>query len=363
MLKHRGIQETAEIKKNSKKRFLLPFIIFLCLGFAISCEKDFSANADSEPFPIVYGLLDVSDTVHYIKVFKSYLVEGNAYDVVKDVHKYSYLDSIDVYLVEYNAKGDFLRNIPFDMTTDIPKDSGLFGFPTQIIYKSTASLGNDSLYKLVVYNKYTKIQVESKEPVALAYKANIREPATQVNIGIPEKGKEFRFFTGRNATRYFLQIKYYYTEDYIDGTSRQPEPIIWELGELVDNSGTAAQEKTLLVGAGSDFFRRLQSEIKPNDKVRIRHTDSLIYEIYSAAKDFDLYMRSSIPSTGINQEQLYYSNLKCYNTETGEEQYVIGFFSSRTKVVKWYRDLLWPGTRDSLFYGRLTGHLKFSDNY
>jgi len=350
-------------RKNIRKSFLLPICFLLGLCFSTSCEKDFRVNADSEPFPIVYGLLDINDSIHYVKVYKSYLVEGNAYDVVKDIDKYSYIDSIDVYLIEYNAKGDSIRMIEYDTTTNIPKDSGLFGFPTQIIYKAHATLNIDCSYKLVVHNRYTNNIAESKEPIALASHPSIREPATQTTISIPERSKEFKFWTGRNATKYFLQIKYFYTEDFYDGTSRQPDPVIWVLGNISDYLSTPGQEKSILVGAGADFFRRLSSEIKDDPNVRIRHTDSLIYEVHAAAKDWDLYLRANLPSTGINQDKLYYSNMTGYNAETGKEQYVMGVFSSRTMAFKLYRDLNYPNTKDSLFHGRYTGKLKFTDNY
>ena len=354
---------TKKNRKNTKKSFLLPICFLLGLYFSTSCEKDFHVNADSEPFPIVYGLLDINDSIHYVKVYKSYLVDGNAYDVVKDIDKYSYIDSIDVYLVEYNARGESIRTIKYDTTTNIPKDSGLFGYPTQIIYEAHATLNIDYSYKLVVSNKYTKNIAETKEPIALASHPSIREPVSQTTIAIPERSKEFKFWTGRNTTKYFLQIKYFYTEDYFDGTSRQPEPIIWILGNVPDYSAVVGQEKSILIGAGADFFRRLSSEIKEDPNVRIRHTDSLIYEIHAAAKDWDLYLRANIPSTGINQDKLTYSNMIGYNAETKEEQYIMGFFSSRTMAFKQYRDLNYPGTRDSLFHGRYTKNLKFTDNY
>ena len=363
MLIYNEIKKSKKSKTVTKKSILLPICFLLGLCFSISCEKDIDINSDSKPFPIVYGLLDANDSIHYIKVYKSYLVEGNAYDVVKDIDKYSYKDSVDVYLIEYNEKGDSIRTIRFDTTTSIQKNEGLFGHPTQILYKTHTTLFTDFSYKLIVKNKYTNDITTTKESIFLASPPSIRESITQTSIHIPEKSKDFKFWTGKNATKYFLQIKYFYTENLYDGTSRQPEPIIWVLGNVSDPSTQAGQEKSLLVGAGADFFRRLNSEIKEDPNVRIRHTDSLIYEVYAAARDFDMYLRSNVPSTGVNQEKLYYSNLTSYNAETAEEQYAIGFFSSRTMASKWYRDLGYPSTKDSLFYGRYTGHLRFTDTY
>ena len=359
-------QENTKQKMGCKKpikKMIFPLIfLFLGLGFFMACNKDFSTNSNTEPFPIVYGLLDVNDSVHYIKIYKSFVVEGNAYDAVTDINKYSFIDSIDVYLIEYNAFGDSIRTIVFDTTTSIPKDSGLYEYPTQILYKAHATLHVDNSYKLVIFNPYTRNITETKELLALASPPVIIESAFQIYFYVPKGKKDFEFRTGKNTTRYFVRIKYYYTEKLYNNTSRQPEPVIWDIGNIVDYSAKEGIEKSLSILEGVNFFIRISSEVKEDKNVRIRHTDSILYEIYAAAKDFDLYLRSNIPPTGINQEKLYYSNLRAYNIDTKKGQYVRGFLSSRTKTTKYYRDLRYPA-RDSLFYGRFTGHLLFTDLY
>jgi hypothetical protein len=87
-------------------------------------------------------------------------------------------------------------------------------------------------------------------------------------------------------------------------------------------------------------------------------------EVHAAGKDWGLYIQANLPSSGINQDRLHYSNIIAYNTETGEKKYAMGVFSSRSVTIKKYDDLvLANGTRDSLFYGRYTGHLRFTDVY
>lgn len=349
-------------KINKKTRFAYLSTIFLLLLGA--CEKDFSVNSENtEPFPIIYTLLNPADNVHYVKVFKSYLVDGNAYDAVTDLDKYSYIDSIDVYLVEYDGNGNNLRTIYFYSTTEVPKDSGLFGYPTQIIYRADAQLSRDYTYQLFVYNPYTKNIACNEKPIVLAGQSSIADASTKTTIVIPENSVTMKFSAGINSTKYLLRIWYYYSEDLIDNTSRQPDPILWTMGTVSGNLSTAKTEKSLTIGSGSDFFKRIASEVKEDPDVYRRRTDSLVYEIYSAARDWDLYIQSTTPSTGLNQNKLYYSNLKAYNTETGEEKYVMGFVSSRAILMRQYRDLAKPATIDSLINGRFTKHLKFTDSY
>jgi hypothetical protein len=320
-------------------------------------------NSNSETFTIIYGLLNASEQSQYVKVFKSFITEGNAYDVVKDINQYSYIDTIEVYLNEYSANNTLLRKIPLDTTTAIPKDSGVFLYPTQILYTTNTALNKDCTYEIVVFNPYTNNVTKTKLPFALAGNVRITRPVGPDDISITDRDVHFVFHTGKNITMYQLIVKYYYTEDLIDNTSRQPSPVVWTLGTVEDNTAMEGIEKGYLA-SGANFFRRIAESIHDDANVRSRHTDSIVLEVHSAAKDWGLYLKSNIPSTGINQDKLHYSNIESYNVETKEEKYAMGIVSSRGVTTKRYRDLMIiDGSRDSLFHGRFTRHLKFTDIY
>ncbi|MDR0604263.1 MAG: hypothetical protein LBG80_08195 [Bacteroidales bacterium] len=346
-----------------KKYFLLLVLSVLLLGF-YKCKPEFSVNSNSEPFTVVYGLLSASEESQYIKIFKSFLTEGNAYDVAKDINQYSYIDSIEVYLNEYSANNPSPRKIPLDTTTTIPKDSGVFLYPTQILYTTNAVLNRDCTYELVVFNPYTNNVTKTKLPFALAGNVRISRPMGPDDISITDRDINFVFYTGKNTTMYQLLIKYYYTEDLVDNTSRHPAPVIWTLGAPVEDMTAKEGIEKGYFASGTNFFRRIAESIHDDANVRSRHTDSIVLEIHSAAKDWGLYLKSNIPSTGINQDKLHYSNMEAYNVETKEEKYAMGMVSSREVTTKRYRDLtIVDGSRDSLFHGRYTKHLKFTDIY
>ena len=339
--------------------FFLPFLLF----FLCACKhKDFSINSDSEPFTVIYGLLNSSDKQHHVKIFKSFVVEGNAYDVVKDIYKYSYIDSVDVYLNEYDSKRNLIRKIPLDTTTAILKDSGLFLYPTQISYVADAVLNKGYLYEIEVFNPYTKTVAKVKTLLSLAGNVNIIKPNGS-DISITDRPLVIDFYSAEHSSMYQLMLKFYYTERLIDDSERQPEPVVWILGNLNDNETSAGVEKKLSITSGAPFFMKVAEKIQNNDNIKLRHTDSIVLEVHSAGKDWDLYIKSNLPTWGINQDKLYYSNIKAYNTETGEEKYATGIFSSRGITTKKYNNLSINGSRDSLFMGRYTGHLKFTDIY
>jgi hypothetical protein len=137
------------------------------------------------------------------------------------------------------------------------------------------------------------------------------------------------------------------------------------LGNVEDPSARDGEKKELYMSSGASFFMRIAESIHEDDNVIARHTDSIVLEIYSAAKDWDLYLDANTPSTGINQDKRYYSNMTAYNIEEpGKEKYAMGVVSSRGLTTYRYRDLdTRNGSRDSLFHGRYTRLLKFTDIY
>jgi hypothetical protein len=290
-------------------------------------------------------------------------VEGNAYDAVKDLNRYSYIDSIEVYLNEYDARNKLVRKILLDTTTGIPKDSGVFLYPTQILYTTNEAINKEYTYEIEVINPYTKNITKTKQPISLVGNVRITKPNVD-ELSITDEGINIEFYTGQNTVLYQLLLKYYYTEDLIDNTSRHPAPVVWNLGNVEDMSAKPSIKKVLYVSSGAGFFRRIAESIHDDGDVVSRHTDSIVLEVYSGAKDWGLYLKSNVPSSGVNQDRLHYSNITAYHAETKEEKYAMGIISSRGVTTKKYDNLLIQGgSRDSLFHGRYTGRLKFTDIY
>ena len=338
--------------------FLIIELLFLFL--LIDCKKDFSVNADYEDFPIVLGLIEVTNDTHYIKVYKSFVTEKNAYDAAKDIHLYSYIDSIEVYMEERNAKGLLIRKIFFKTTMEIPKDSGIFAYPTQILYKADAKLNIDYTYQLFVYNPYTKKMTYS-QPVLLAGQVKITKPIL-TSLGISDRAFSIDYKPGQNAYMYEFLITFYYTEIMKDNTTKQGKPISWNLGQKEPQT-SATGMINFQVPSGSFFFQNIANNTVANENVRARHTDSIVLSVYTAGKDWYKYLLANQPSSGINQNRLDYTNISAYIVEKDTiPKYALGLFSSRSVTTQWFRDLS-LSSRDSLFYGRYTKDLKFTDIY
>jgi len=337
-----------------KNRFLVITSLFLL----VSCGKDFSVNADYEDFPIVLGLVRASENTHYIKVYKSFVTEHNAYDAAKDIHLYSYIDSVEVYLEERDAKGTVIRKILFDTTTEIPKNAGVFAFPTQILYKADAELNPNYTYKLLVDNSFTK-KLAYSPPIPLVGDVVLKKPTSAMFPSLTDGKLTIEYIPANNAHLFEFLLTFYYSETLKGNIVRQGKPIVWNMGQQSLQTSTTGVI-TYSVSSGSVFFLRIANGIVDDENVISRQTDSIVLSVASAGKDWYLYLLANRPSSGINQNRLDYSNISAYHTENKEEQYALGLFSSRELTSRMFRDFY---VKDSLFYGRYTKHLKFTDIY
>lgn len=345
-----------------KKKFCLLLLICILLT---SCGKtDFSVNSPKrEEVTIVYGLLDPDASVHYIKIYKGFLTEGNAYEAAKDPHYYSYLDSIDVRMDEYNGE-KLVRTIPFDTTTAIPKDSGLFAYPEQCLYRANAKLNLLYRYRLRIENRYTGKIVTAETP--LVGDIYITYPALNLSkeITFPESDLQIKYKnkSGVNPACYEAIFTYHYTEKLTDGSQRQGKPVEWIVGKDFNN-----QPRMVIPYNGETFYRKIAEGIKADPAVKARHTDSIVLIMYKGGSDLLKYIQASTIGTGMNQEKIGYTNLHSYASAADmsagrENRNGIGIFSSKGITRYVFRDLSIV-SRDSLFYGRHTKHLKFTDIY
>ena len=125
-----------------------------------SCEEDFDPNADYRETAIIYGLLDASEPVQYIKVNKAYLnTNTNALTIAANIpDSTQFYHPIEVKLEKLRLQaGDTLVSdsyilSPVTITNKVP---GEFSYPEQTIYATqpneVAIEGND-LFRVVVSN-------------------------------------------------------------------------------------------------------------------------------------------------------------------------------------------------------------------
>src|SRR5687768_1893340 len=107
--------------------FIMLAAIFLTQ--ATGCSEDFEVAAPYKDITIVYGLLDVKDTAHYIRIQKAFLDESkSAIGMAKEADS-SFYNQLDVKVLELNS-GSLTKLIQLtrvDLADEgYPKDPGSF---------------------------------------------------------------------------------------------------------------------------------------------------------------------------------------------------------------------------------------------
>ena len=132
-------------------------LLLLCISvvaFFASCSTDVNIYAEYKQIPIIYGLLDANADTNFIKITRSFYVQGDPYESALNPDSSNYPGKLDVRIVEYR-NGDSVREIILDTITIRDKSQGLFYAPLQKMYYTTERLPinnntNKYSYKLKV---------------------------------------------------------------------------------------------------------------------------------------------------------------------------------------------------------------------
>ena len=120
------------MNKSLYALFLLITIMF------VSCETDIDVNAEYKDIPVVYGLIDAQDSVHYIKITKAFLENGNALDLAAAASNFNYAAGDLEVIVEELDNGRKIQTHSLTRTVnEIAKDPGVFDDGENVLYKFT----------------------------------------------------------------------------------------------------------------------------------------------------------------------------------------------------------------------------------
>lgn len=324
------------------------FVLFTFAAlFISSCSTDFEINADWKEITVVYGLLDQKESVHYIKINKAFLGEGNALTFAQNPDSASYGGNLEVWIEEWQDSYYF-GTYPLDTVTIFNKDSGVFYYPKQLLYRFVKpNLNENSTYKLFIKNKLNGNLVTSE--TQLVGNLHVTEPSSLSLISfIKVKPVKVKFSSAKYGRIYEIKIRLNYWEKNNDTNDSTFKHIDWSIGTLTSNgiNGGEAMETSY---NGASFFSFLGDNIRPvgpNIK-RYLGTPNVEFIFSVAGEELATYIEVSKPSTGISQEKPEYSNIK-----NG-----IGIFSSRYSEVLNYA--MEGKSQDSLKNGQYTKKLNF----
>jgi len=323
----------------------LASIITSFILLAASCETEVDVNAPFEDIAVVYALFDPDSTEHAVKVTRLFQGEDNANFLAQDRSLQEYegltgvLEEISVSGRDTSVVNEWA--ISEDAITD--KDSGLFYFPEQRVYRLSASLNRSALFRLKLtkpdgglVSAVTPMVWQPDFEFALDPNTTVRWRTRGMFListnGDVDESVDFEVTQPINAKSFDASITFRYKELYTDSSESEIKSIELDLGSyeysrVRETESSTAQQ--VIVGiptvAYFEAIARAVPDITPNSNVlrRLPDTTSAVLQLYFAGEELDTYIEVTSPSTSLLEDKPPYTNVS-----NG-----IGIVSTRTRRV------------------------------
>ena len=202
-------------------------LLLITLASVVSCDNDLDIIAEWEDISVVYGVLNAQDSVHYVKLNKAFLGQGDVMSMAQEFDSLYYdQEEVGLRLIEYRRiGGQYIETISIEMepTDEFVKPDGIFSSPDQIIYKSDASLNNERYYSAQVYDKNVDTVIASNLiPIDLLSPLQIIKPNPASALNLVPNGNypiTVEWSPLEGADLYELKIRFHYVEQQIANLS------------------------------------------------------------------------------------------------------------------------------------------------
>ncbi len=318
--------------------------------FWSACSNDFEVTAPWKDIPVVYGLLNVDDDVHYIRVEKAFLdPDANALEIAQNPDSL-YYENITVQLQRVSNEQVFTLQKVDGTTVDLPRDDGIFATSPNWLYKVNANVINlegGELMRLIL-DRGNGLPIVTAE-IIIQGTSQQRSPPPGGSFNFVENLPTKLTWSADEAARIFDAIL---TVNYAEFKRADPDQVDLKSFEWQWGRGLGFeffQPKYTIEKDGLEFYEVMSNSIpdKPDyDRIFL----GIDIEIAGGGEALEKYVNVVLANSGItgSQEIPSYTNLS-------EGQ---GVFST-ISILRTNEVLLSSKTRDSLRMGRITRHLNF----
>lgn len=320
-----------------KKLILSALGLSAMLGFH-SCSEDFEVTAPYKDITVAYGVLNIADTAHYIRIQKAFLDEHkSAIDMAK-VADSSFYAQLDVKMKEI-SNGSVIATTTLDrvdLTNEgYPKQPGVFFESPNYAYKFKKALNSNYTYRIVITNPVTG-QVDSSESVALSNDNSVFY-VSQFNlagysVSFVSSNPNLNKFTWNPvappySAYYEGIIRFHWVDKNVQTNVQTDHYVDWTWS-------TKTKDDNLKMETTHDqFFSFLADAIGPAPANIERYMDSCDLFIWAADTALYNYRRYINAQGGITSDEIKpsYTNFRSNKTTKS----VLGIFASRA-----YKSLL-----------------------
>lgn len=306
---------------------------FLAAGLS-SCSEDFEVAAPYREVTVVYGLLNMADTAHYVRVQKAFLDDSkSALDMAREADSNFYRGLV-VVMREIDTVSNKARvTLPMELKNlegeGYPKQPGAFFNTPNLAYKLKHALDPRYKYRIVV--THANGEVDSAETGILSNDKNVFKVNEFDNVG------NYSIVFGNPsdpAATYALQINprppysrlfegtlrfHYVNKDLNTNVQTDMPPLNFNF-DLKDVPGTGRVSLSI---PQISIYNFLKAGMQAPPAHIVRYMDSCDVIVWAGSHEMGEYRRFSMLQGGLTGDQIkpIYTNVKGAN--------VLGLFASR----------------------------------
>lgn len=301
-------------------------LLFLAMAFFFfSCDPEFEVQDDWQEEVVIFGLLDKTDSQHYVRVQKAFLPEDEDAREVASRKDSTYFkeDEIDVWIEEIingNARAEYAL-APEQMED---KEEGMFANPEHVLYKAPDDfeVKPEATYLIKVETQRgntVSAETEIVGPPSINFPRRIGGETPEVSYRDSNSQIDVVFSMADRAHFYDMEYSFYY-EEFEQGEEDDAElkKASWKgfEGRNPTTDEISYDDKIYR------FFSLLAPQI-PKEDEKLRRVSHLDINLYGGDRELYTYLRVQEPSISIAETRPEFSNI-----EGGK-----GIFASRHKEV------------------------------
>lgn len=312
-------------------------LLFLAAATVAGCSTDLEINAPYKNVTVVTGLLNMRDSVHFVKINKAFLGEGDAfvYAAIRDSNEYRDEDITLKVVERLSSNGQVLNSYMLQDTVITGREPGDFYYPEQKVYyfntpedvllpsgNPQISSGPTYLYqggqyriRLTVKGKdisantqiSSDVRIDQVDQDTLNNNSAINfMNATGSGYGIYEFNWNSSI-SGVPWTNRRFEVNLYFKYDEVrDGVSQRVVKTR-KLGTVIASSSAQPLAVTL---PGETFFSWLRNSIPNDPSVDRRIFRGIDIRVDAANQDFHTYLTLTEPISSIVEDRPSYSNVE-----------------------------------------------------
>lgn len=295
-----------------KVLFFLPIMLVF-----ISCEVEFSPNAEWKNVPVVYCMIDQDDDTTWVRVQRCYLTEGSIYEYGQVSDSINYPQgAITVTLFAY--KDGVMKDSMLFQYTERTIDSGRFANTNQPFYcfQTRNRLREEYSYVLTVRDASDGSVLATTDPVPLIKKTSsdrlFSKPSIIIMNGDTINGG-FAFFdnTGASSSTLYCHMKWPHLEN-----ARLYQPIVrfyyrsQGIIKYVDLKCPPVSSKNNETYYSRDLFlNELKNQLQ-SDTSRKQYIPRVDLYLNCCNEDLNAYLSTVVSGASLSQSREVYNNIK-----------------------------------------------------